>query len=146
MEVGHVTYAQLTLPSPHRDGGHHHPFNQHHPRGKCASKDNTKSIYTGSLAPANFSGAVFTCEHFQKSSNMFGSCNFPYRNSFTPTHFCILWLLMTSLMYIWFIHIFARPKKPRNWKTNKISSPNRQLSKQGIWPYSSEWNWIVWFA
>jgi len=32
MEVGHVTYAQLTLPSPHRDGGHHHPFNQQHPR------------------------------------------------------------------------------------------------------------------
>ena len=31
MEAGHVTYAQLTLPSPRRDGGHQ--FNQHHPRG-----------------------------------------------------------------------------------------------------------------
>jgi len=30
MEAGHVTYAQLTLPSPRREGGHQ--FNQHHPR------------------------------------------------------------------------------------------------------------------
>ena len=93
MEVGHVTYAQLTLPSPHRDGGHHHPFNQQHPRGMCAFKRQHKFIYTGSLAPADFSGAVFTCEHFQKSSNVFGSLQFSLKDSFTHTHFHILWLL-----------------------------------------------------
>ena len=48
MEVGHVTYAQLTLPSPHRDGGHHHPFNQQHPRGMCGFKRQHK-IYLKSV-------------------------------------------------------------------------------------------------
>ena len=94
MESGHVTYAQLTLPSPHRDGGHHHPFNQQHPRGKCGFKRQHKIYLHWVLGSCNFSGAVFTCVHFQKSSNMFGSCNFPYRNSFTHTHF--LYTLVTN--------------------------------------------------
>ena len=37
MEAGHVTYAQLTLPSPCRDSGHQ--FNQNHPRGMCQLKN-----------------------------------------------------------------------------------------------------------
>ena len=110
MEVGHVTYAQLTLPSPHRDGGHHHPFNQQHPRGKCGFK-RQHNIYLHRVLGSCGFGAVFTCEHFQKSSNMVGSCNFPYKNSFTHTHFHILWLLIISLLWILFMRIFARLKK-----------------------------------
>lgn len=54
MEVGHVTYAQLTLPSPHRDGGHHNPFNQHHPRGKCGFKRQHKIYLHRVLGSCSF--------------------------------------------------------------------------------------------
>ena len=33
---------------------------------------------TGSLAPANFSGAVFTCAHFQKLAQISSLCDFHY--------------------------------------------------------------------
>ena len=44
------------------------------------------SAYTGSLAPPDFSGLVFTCGHFQKIVQTSSLCNFHYiseRNSFT---------------------------------------------------------------
>ena len=42
--------------------------------------------YTGSLAPADFSGAVFTCAHFQKVAQISSLCDLHYisqGNSFT---------------------------------------------------------------
>ena len=37
-----------------------------------------KRAYTGSLVPADFSGAVFTCAHFQKIAQIFSLCDFHY--------------------------------------------------------------------
>ena len=35
--------------------------------------------YTGLLAPADFSGAVFTCAHFQKIAQISSLCDFHYK-------------------------------------------------------------------
>ena len=35
-------------------------------------------MYTGSLAPTDFGGAVFTCAHFQKIAQISSLCNFHY--------------------------------------------------------------------
>ena len=35
-------------------------------------------MYTGSFAPADFSGAVFTCAHFQKIAQISSLCDFQY--------------------------------------------------------------------
>ena len=37
-----------------------------------------KKHYTGSLAPADFSGAVFTCSYFQIIAQIFSLCGFHY--------------------------------------------------------------------
>ena len=61
--------------------------------------------YIGSLAPANFTGAV------QKR---------PYLShgySLAHVFSCILWPLMISLMRIWFMRIFTRSKKARELRT-----------------------------
>ena len=43
-------------------------------------------VYTGSLVPADFSGAVFTCAHFQKIAQISTLCNFPYISEGTHAH------------------------------------------------------------
>ena len=42
-------------------------------------------MYTGSFAPADFSGAVFTCAHFQKIAQISSLCNFHYINEGIPS-------------------------------------------------------------
>ena len=49
---------------------------------------------TGSLAPANFSGAVFTCAHFQKLAQISSLCDFHYISEGIPS-LVRFWLLMT---------------------------------------------------
>ena len=53
-----------------------------------------KAMYTGSLAPAVFSGAVFTCAHFQKIVQISSLCNFHYISEGIPS-LMRFWLLMT---------------------------------------------------
>ena len=50
--------------------------------------------YTQSLAPANFSGAVFTYVHFQKIAQISSICNFQKINEGIPS-LVRFWLLMT---------------------------------------------------
>ena len=50
--------------------------------------------YTGSLAPVDFSGAVFTCAHFQKIDQQSSLCNFYYISEGIPL-LMDFWLLMT---------------------------------------------------
>ena len=54
---------------------------QHAPRNKIkftlAGSTDTHN-YNGSLAPADFSGAVFTCAHFQKNAQISSLCDFHY--------------------------------------------------------------------
>ena len=40
-----------------------------------------QALYTGFLAPADFSGVVLTCGHFQKIPKKFGSCVFDHTMS-----------------------------------------------------------------
>ena len=51
-------------------------------------------MYTGSLTPADFSGAVFACAHFQKIAQISSLCDFHYISEGISSlmHF---WLLMT---------------------------------------------------
>ena len=63
-----------------------------------------------SLAPADFSGAVFTCAHFQKVAQISSLCDFHYITEGIPS-LMRFWLLMTLVLWIWFMQIFARPKK-----------------------------------
>ena len=65
---------------------------------------------------------------FKKSSTMFGSCNFPYRNSFTSTDFHIkLWLLMISLVDFIQVDIC---------QTQKFSKPRtRRIIYLKVWWY-----------
>ena len=58
------------------------------------STSKVKPNYTGSLAPADFSGAVFTCVHFQKIAQISSLYDFHYISERIPSpmHF---WLLMT---------------------------------------------------
>ena len=51
-------------------------------------------LYTGSLALADFSGAVFTHAYFQKIAQIYSLCNFHHISEGIPSlmHF---WLLMT---------------------------------------------------
>ena len=64
-------------------------------------------MYTISLAPADFSGAVFTCAHFKKLPLIF--LLHKWRNSFTHA------FLVTNghVLGIWLLRIYARPKKTR---------------------------------
>ena len=57
-------------------------------------------LSTRSLAPADFSGAVFTCVEYRNFLEIFALCGF---NSFTHVHFHIL--------VCWFMWIFLRLKK-----------------------------------
>ena len=41
--------------------------------------------YAGSLAPADFGGAVFTCAYFQKLAQISSLCNFHYINEGIPS-------------------------------------------------------------
>ena len=41
--------------------------------------------YTGSLAPADFSGAVFTSAHFQKITQISSLCDFHYISEGIPS-------------------------------------------------------------
>ena len=41
--------------------------------------------YTRSLAPADFSGAVFTCAHFQKVAQISSLCDFHYITEGIPS-------------------------------------------------------------
>ena len=68
----------------------------------------TKEITT--YTPANFNGVVFTCTLFQKIAHISNLCDFHYISEGIPSlmHF---WLLMTKVLWIWFMQIFARPKK-----------------------------------
>ena len=56
------------------------------------------------------SGAVVTPGHFQKIDQISSLCNFHYISEGIPSvmRFC---LLLTSVMQIWFMRNFARPKK-----------------------------------
>ena len=49
--------------------------------------------YTWSLAPADFSGAVFTCAHFQRIAQIFSLCDFHYISKIIPSlmHFGYYW-------------------------------------------------------
>ena len=42
--------------------------------------------YTESLAPTNFSGAVFTCAHFQKLAQISSICDFHHISTFLVTN------------------------------------------------------------
>ena len=70
--------------------------------------------YTRSLASVDFSGAVFTCAHFQKIAQISILCDFHYISEGIPSpmHFC---LLIPSVLRIWFLRIFARLKQMHRW-------------------------------
>ena len=42
-------------------------------------------LYTGSLVPADFSDAVFTCAHFQKLAQISNLCHFHYLSERIPS-------------------------------------------------------------
>ena len=44
----------------------------------------TSLLHTGSLVPADFSGAGFTCAHFQKIAQISRLCNFHYTSEGIP--------------------------------------------------------------
>ena len=68
-------------------------------------------LYTRSLAPADFSGAVFTCAHFQKIAQISSLCDFLYISEDIPSLECS-WLLMTfKVLRIWFMRILPDLKK-----------------------------------
>ena len=71
---------------------------------------------TGPLAPANFSGVVYTCVHFQKIAQISSLCDFHYISEVIPS-LMSFWLLMTLVLRIWFMRIFAGPKKPHKPRT-----------------------------
>ncbi len=50
--------------------------------------------YTGSLTPADLSGVVFTCAHFQKIAQISSLCDFHYISEGIPS-LMRFWLLMT---------------------------------------------------
>ena len=53
-----------------------------------------KPNYTGSLAPADFSGAVLTCAHLKNIAQRSSLCNFQYISEGIPS-LTRFWLLMT---------------------------------------------------
>ena len=75
-----------------------HGLNQGHSIWKVISKEcavrNFESYYTGSLVPADFSGAVFSYAYFQKIHQISSLCDFDYINEGIPSLICF-WLLMT---------------------------------------------------
>ena len=58
----------------------------------CSSPASALSILVdnGSLAPADFSGAVFTSAHFQKIAQISSLCNFEYISEGIPSLICFL--------------------------------------------------------
>ena len=54
-----------------------------------AGKDTAQTLeladYTGSLAPADFSGVVFTLAHFQKIAQIYSLCDFHYISEGIPS-------------------------------------------------------------
>ena len=76
-------------------------------------------VYTGSLAPADFSHVFFTYAHFQKIAQISSLCNFNYISEEIPSRmrFCLL-----IPKGIWFLRIFARPKKTQQPRTGCISN------------------------
>ena len=79
-------------------------------------KEKMWSYYTGSLAPTDFNGAVFTCAYLKKKYPVY-----PAYAIFTTVQACYsseeipslmrFWLVMTSVMRIWFMRIFPLLKK-----------------------------------
>ena len=72
--------------------------------------------YTGSLAPVDFSGAVFTHAYFQKIAKISSLCDFHYISEGIPS-LLRFGLLMTYVLRIWVMWIFARPKKTHKLRT-----------------------------
>ena len=62
-------------------------------------------MYTGSLAPANFSGAVFTCAHFQKIALISSLCNFNYISEGIPSNLCFCLVSAADLAHADFCQI-----------------------------------------
>jgi hypothetical protein len=52
--------------------------------------------YTGSLAPADFSGVVFAHAHFQNIALIYSLCDFPYTSEGIPS-LLLFWLLMSAV-------------------------------------------------
>ena len=74
------------------------------------SKDNTKFIYTGSLAPAILVVRFSLVSIFKKVQTCLAHAIFPTGIPLLILIFYILWLLMISLLLILFKWIFARLK------------------------------------
>ena len=58
---------------------------------KKFDKSKAEKYYTGSLAPTDFSGAVFTHAHFQKIAQISSLCDFHYISVGIP-----FWFLVTT--------------------------------------------------
>ena len=86
------------------------------------------SNYTGSLAPADFRGAVFTGVHFQEIAQMSSLCDFHYISEGIPS-FMRFWLLITAALRIWFVQTFARPKKRTSQGLGEI---DEEITKIGF--------------
>ena len=97
--------------------------------------------YTRSL---DFSGAVFTRADFQKIAQISSLCDFHYISEGIPS-LMRFWLLMTSVLRIWFLRIFARPKKTHEPRTgcmklrlNFHKGLGSIVLKVGLQPFSSD--------
>ena len=89
--------------------------------------------YTGSLAPADLSGAVFNHAHFQKIAKISSLCDFYYISEGIPL-LLRFGLLMTYVLRIWVMWIFARPKKTHKLRTGCmyiLAIPVVEFSREG---------------
>ena len=84
--------------------------------------------YTGSFAPADFSGAAFTCAHFQNIAKISSLCEFDYISEGIPS-LMRFWLVMTQVLRIWFIRNFARYKK--------MDKPRTRCTQDQLYPHLS---------
>ena len=75
---------------------------------------NTFFLYTGSLASADFSGAVFTCAHFQRIAQISSLCNFHYISEGIPSlmHFGYVWLNCCRFGSCRFLPDLKKPNEP----------------------------------
>ena len=94
------------------------------------------TTYTRSLLPADFSEAVFTCAHFQKVTQIASLGNFHYITERIPS-LMYFWLLMTYVLRIWFMQIFARPKKTHEPSTRCIDFDSIAILLRMIQKYCS---------
>ena len=88
-------------------------------------------IYTRSLVPADFSGAVFTHAHFQKIAQICSLCYFHYIGEGIAL-FIHFWLLITSVLRIWFMRTFPRPKKMQEPRTHRLGEIDEEITKVGF--------------